>query len=308
MSEPTTNVEDSNLGLDPSSVPQYSFLGDLLDLTKPGLSRLVLVTAAGGVWLADASMNVWRAIGTVVLTAMVVGGANALNNYLERDTDRLMERTRNRPLPAGRLDPRYALAMGGALAFIAVPGLVYIANPLSALLAAVAFVLYVLVYTPMKRKSSLNTLVGAIPGAMPPLIGWTAATGTIDFAGMLLFGLLFLWQIPHSLAITLFRKEDYANAGLIVYPVEFGDQATRHQILLFCLPLIVLPWLLIQQDVGGVLTMSVGTLLGVVFAWKAWQGVRKQLDAVWARKLFLFSLVYLLAFFVVLTVDQLITI
>jgi protoheme IX farnesyltransferase len=152
-----------------------SLLRDVIALSKPRLSALVLVTGGGGLWLAPQPVPARLAVCTLAGLTMVVGAANALNNYLERESDKRMARTRDRPLPSGRLDPRVALALGALVAPVSVALLTFGANPLAGLLAALAFLLYVMVYTPMKRRSHRAILVGAIPGAMPPLIGWTAA-------------------------------------------------------------------------------------------------------------------------------------
>ncbi len=282
-------------------------LKDLLALTKPRLSSLVLVTAGGGVWLADRDVSATVVLGAMVGTTMVVGGANALNCYLERDVDLQMTRTQSRPLPSGRMRPNTALAFGAALSLVAVPLLTLTTTPLAGLLAAIALLLYVLVYTPMKRTSSLSTLVGAIPGALPPLIGWTAATGRLDMGGLLLFLLLFLWQIPHSLAIGIYRASDYQNAGLVVFPNEFGLAATRRQALLYTIPLVATPLFLVHIGVAGIVTLTVGGALGMWFLWLAFDGFRRDLGARWARRFFLASLVYLTALFGALSVDQFLT-
>ena len=209
----------------------YTMISDLWTLTKPRLSMLVIITAGGGYWLAG-SNDLLSGMLAVGGTTLVVAAANVLNNYLERESDKDMTRTSVRPLPTGRLAPSIALLFGVLLTAISVPLLTFGANPLTGLLAAVALILYVLVYTPMKRVSSMNTLVGAIPGALPPLIGWTAATGSIEVGGLLLFALLFLWQIPHSLAICIYRQKEYESAGLVVLPSEHGLAVTRRQMLL----------------------------------------------------------------------------
>ncbi|MEC8423168.1 MAG: protoheme IX farnesyltransferase, partial [Myxococcota bacterium] len=182
---------------DARAASRPSLLRDLFSLTKPRLSALVLVTAGGGLWLSGASLGWRHAVATVGGTLMVVGGANALNCYLERDSDAHMARTARRALPMGRLDPTVALVFGLVLSAVSIPLLTLTTTPLAGLLAAVALVSYVLVYTPLKRRSSISTLVGALPGALPPLIGWTAATGRLDAGGLVLFAVLFLWQIPH---------------------------------------------------------------------------------------------------------------
>ena len=281
-------------------------LTDLLSLTKPRLSSLVLVTAGGGLWLADRAVPLHVALAAVGGTMAVVGGANALNCYLERDTDRLMPRTRSRPLPAGRMSPTVALVFGVLLSLISVPLLTWLTSPLAGLLAAIALLTYVLVYTPLKRRSSLSTLVGALPGALPPLIGWTAATGTLDPGGLLLFGILFLWQIPHSLAIGTYRMSEYAQAGLVVFPLEHGHEATRRQALLYTLPLAVLPLALVHVGAAGVATLTIGSLLSLFFLWQVLRWFKDRLGDDHARRVFFASLVYLCGLFGVLAIDALV--
>ncbi len=279
---------------------------DLLALTKPRLSALVIVTAAGGWWLAPSSENWLKGLYAVLGTTLTVCAANTMNNYLERESDKLMSRTQNRPLPTGRLAPSAALWFGLFLTAISIPALTLLTNPLTGLLAAIALITYVIIYTPLKRVSSYNTLIGAIPGAMPPLIGWTAATNSIDLGGLLLFAILFLWQIPHSLAITIYRQSEYDKAGLVVLPSERGLEATRFQMLFYTLAIVPLPMLLYLTNVTWLCTFVVGTALGCWWLWKAIQGFIKQLGAKWARQFFLSSLVYLLALFVVMTIDGII--
>lgn len=277
-------------------------ISDLWTLTKPRLSMLVIITAGGGYWLAG-STDLLSGVIAVGGTTLVVAAANVLNNYLERESDKDMTRTAVRPLPTGRLAPSIALMFGVLLTAISVPLLTFGANPLTGLLAAVALVLYVLVYTPMKRVSSMNTLVGAIPGALPPLIGWTAATGSIEVGGLLLFALLFLWQIPHSLAICIYRQKEYESAGLVILPSEHGLAVTRRQMLLYTVALVPLPLLMVHAGIAGLPTLLIGTGLGVWWLRKAWQGFSLESGSVWARKFFLSSLVYLSGMFAILTVD-----
>jgi len=289
----------------PSEAGARQLIRDLVSLTKPRLSSLVLFTAGGGLWMSGAEVSWTTGTAAVLGTTMVVGGANALNCYLERDADRLMARTRTRPLPAGRLQPNLALAFGLLLSMVSVPLLTALTTPLAGLLAAVALVLYVLVYTPMKRRSSLSTLVGAIPGALPPLIGWTAATGRLDVGGLLLFSILFLWQIPHSLAIGIYRGPEYAQAGLKVFPNEHGLPATRRQAFLYTIPLIAAPLALIPLGLAGWCTLLVGGGLGLWFLGLAWQGLRQNGEGRWARRFFFASLIYLTGLFAALGLDGL---
>src|SRR5207249_1979750 len=174
-----------------------------------------------------------------------------LNQYLERDIDRLMARTRNRPLPAQRLDRRVALALGIALAALSIPILTWAGGTMTGLLAAIALTSYVLVYTPMKQVSPHALLVGAVPGAIPPLIGWTAAMGRPTLPGLALFGVLFFWQLPHFLAISIYRKEDYARAGFKVLPVVRGERVTRFAILGYTLLLAAVTLSLTPLGVAG---------------------------------------------------------
>ncbi len=306
VSTPAVDLAAAPAGDGEATPRSPGLIADLFALTKPRLSTLVLITAGGGVWLADRNVSAATALAAVLGTTMVVGGANTLNCYLERELDRRMLRTRGRPLPSGRVRPNTALAFGVALSLISVPLLTLATTPLAGLLAAVALVLYVMVYTPMKRTTSLSTLVGAVPGALPPLIGWTAVTGRLDMGGLLLFLLLFLWQIPHSLAIGIYRASDYEKAGMVVFPNEFGLAATRRQALLYTVPLVATPLFLAHAGVAGIVTMTVGAVLGLWFLWLAFDGFRRQLGPRWARRFFLASLVYLTALFGALSVDQLV--
>lgn len=288
----------------PSKASAVQVVRDLVSLTKPRLSGLVLFTAGGGLWLAPNRVDALTGLAAVFGTTLVVGGANALNCYLERETDKLMGRTRTRPLPADRLSAKAGLWFGLLLSLVSVPLLTLLTTPLAGLLAAIALVTYVVIYTPMKRQSSFSTLVGALPGALPPLIGWTAATGTLDPGGLALFALLFLWQIPHSLAIGIYRGPEYAAAGLKVYPNEHGLPAARLQALLYTTPLVAVPLLLVQLGLGGWATLIAGATLGTWFFALSLQGYRHGGEARWARRFFIASLIYLTGLFGALGADS----
>ncbi|HSQ66861.1 MAG TPA: heme o synthase, partial [Polyangiaceae bacterium] len=195
-----------------------SLARDVVALSKPRITLMVMLTALGGAWLAPVRVEGGAMVWLVLGTALVVGGANALNMLLERDTDGLMERTRNRPLPAGRLSPRTVLWFGLIASGSSIPILGFGVNATTATLALLANLLYVLAYTPLKRRSHLALLVGAVPGALPPLMGWTAATASVDAGGLVLFAILYFWQLPHFMAIALFRKDEYERARLVVMP------------------------------------------------------------------------------------------
>jgi protoheme IX farnesyltransferase len=195
-------------------------LADYVALTKPGVVVMVLITTLVGYHLgADGALDPLRILDTLVGTALAAGGTLALNQYLERDLDGLMARTRLRPLPGGRLKPVEALAFGGGILLLGLGWLLLRVGPLPALVTATTAVTYLLVYTPLKPVTSLCSLAGAIPGALPPVAGWAAARGTLGLEPWVLFGIMFLWQIPHSLAIGRMYRDDYARAGIRVLPV-----------------------------------------------------------------------------------------
>ncbi len=275
------------------------FARDLVLLSKPRLSSLVVLTSAGGLALAPVHVGAARAVVTVLGIAAVVGAANALNCYLERDVDARMRRTRDRPLPAGRIEPFTAVALGLMVPAFALPMLALVANPLTALLAFIALVVYVGIYTPLKQRSTLALFVGAVPGAIPPLMGWTAATGRVDAGGLALFALLFAWQIPHFLAISLYLREDYARGGLKVFSIVHGERATRAWMAASAVALVPVSLLLVPLGVVGAGYGISAVVLGVALVVLAGTGIGKEGGA-WARTFFLGTLLYLTALFVAL--------
>jgi protoheme IX farnesyltransferase len=267
---------------------------EYLELTKPRLSVLVLVTAAAGFWLGmRTGETLWRVVPLLFGMGLVTGGANALNQWSERDRDALMERTKHRPLPAGRLSPEAACRFGLVLS---VAGLLIVGiavDLLSSALAALGWALYVLVYTPMKRWTPLCTLVGAIPGALPPVIGWAGARHALGLEAWALFAILFVWQLPHFLALAVLYRDDYARAGFPMLPmVEVDGLATARQIFLYGMALV--PVSLFPATIGvanatyfyGAIVLSLAFL--VVAARAAW--IRSSRTA---RALFRASVLYL---------------
>lgn len=218
-----------------------SAAADLAELVKARLSLLTLATAMAGFALGVKDSWNWLLLAaTLGGTALCAGGAAALNQWWEREHDGLMKRTRQRPLPAGRMTSSDALVAGSVLSVSGVLCLALFANLLSASLAAATIIFYILVYTPLKRVTSLNTIIGAVPGALPPLIGWTAARGSIDAEGLTLCAILFLWQMPHFLAIAWLYREDYAQAGFKM--LSEGDESgavTGRQAVIYSLALLV---------------------------------------------------------------------
>ena len=223
-----------------AGVRRQSNFGDYVALTKPRLNFLVVLTSAAGYYLgAMSSLNLWQMTQAVVGTALVAGGAAVLNQVYERDTDALMRRTLGRPLPDHRVTAGDATIFGLALALAGLALLAFGANILAALLALATLFVYLVVYTPMKRRSPVATLVGAVPGALPPLIGWAAARGAATTGGWILFAIVFLWQIPHFMAIAWMYREDYRSAGFPMLPViEPDGRRTGRQALLFAAALL----------------------------------------------------------------------
>jgi heme o synthase len=284
-------------------LPLAARLRDVLELTKPRITSFVVLTAAMGAWLAPRPPGAGKTGVFLAATALLVASANILNCWLERESDGRMVRTRNRPLPAGRLDPWGALALGLGMGAFAVPMLALATNPKTALLGAVAHATYVLLYTPLKRVTPHALLVGAVPGALPPLMGWTAATGEASAAGWVLFGLLFFWQLPHFVAITLYLEEDYRRGGLQVLPVARGAESARRHLLAYTSLLFLAGFGPAAAGLAGTAYVVTAAGLGGIFLVLAAAGVRARAGGAWARRTFLYSLVHLLVLLSVLLLD-----
>jgi heme o synthase len=244
-----------------------SSLGDYVALTKPRLNFLVVLTSAAGYYLgARTPPNLWLMVQAVGGTALVAGGAAVLNQVYERDTDAMMRRTMHRPLPDRRVSPADARAFGLALVAVGLALLAFTANAVAALLALVTVVVYLVVYTPMKRRSSASTLVGAIPGALPPLIGWAASHGSIAIGGWTLFAIVFLWQIPHFMAIAWMYRDDYRSAGFPMLPViEPDGRRTGRHALWYAAALLPLSLMPTFVGLSGWIYFWVALGLGIAF-------------------------------------------
>jgi heme o synthase len=290
--------------------PTLAWFADMARLGKPRITGLVVVTFIGGLWLAPGAIATWRAVMTLIGTAFLVGASNTLNMYLERDIDALMERTSSRPLPRNRVSPEAALAFGAALACVGIPLVLLGSNLLTGLLGFFALASYVAIYTPLKRVSGAALFVGAVPGALPPLMGWTAVTGQLDAPGLALFAILFFWQVPHFLAIAIYRAADYARAGFKVLPLTVSAGVTRATIVAFSIGLVTATVLLRPLNVAGLPYVVCATLLGAGFVGWALAGLRKApraekaAESRWARSLFFYSIIYLTLLFVALVVDR----
>ena len=266
---------------------------------------LVLLTTLAGFYLGSrGAMNLALMLNTLAGTALVAAGAAALNQLLEREYDAKMRRTQNRPLPSGRLQPTTVMLFGGVCA---VAGLVYLAlavNLLTCVIAAVTLVSYLFIYTPLKRVTWLNTAVGAVPGALPPLIGWTAARGELTSEGWVLFAIVAFWQIPHFMAIAWMYRDEYARAGFKMLPVIDPDgRRTSQQALSHALGLLFVSLCPFTFKLAGSVYLAGALLLGVVFLWCAIQFAR-QLTLVRARQLFLASILYLPLLLALMVLDK----
>ncbi len=278
-----------------------AWVGDFLALTKPRLSAQVLFTAAGAMWLAGGAADVRTWVFAMLGTAGTIGAANTLNCVFELESDRYMARTARRPLPTGRLSATAAVFFAAMLTGLSLP-MLWLVNPLTAGLGLLALLSYVFVYTPLKSRSHWAMQVGALPGAVPPLMGWTAATGRIEAGGLALFAILCAWQLPHFIAIALFRKGEYRAAGLHTVVLEKGDDAARLHAVGYSVLQFIASGLPYFAGVAGPVYLAVATLGSAAYLAYAVYGWRTHADAAWARRLFLSSLAYLTGLFIALGV------
>lgn len=288
--------------------PRLSFrerVSAYVELTKPRITFLIVLTAAAGFALASAgSINYVAMLSAMFGIGLLSSGIATLNQYAERDLDGLMRRTATRPLPSGKLAPWEALAFGAGITIAAEMYLLVFVNPLTALLGLTVIAGYVFAYTPLKTRTSLSTMVGAFPGAVPPLIGWTAARDSLSLEGWVLFAILFLWQFPHFLAIAWMYREDYARAGLQMLPVVEPDgRSTARQAVAYAAALV--PVAMAPTLVGlsgplyfaGAFVLSAGLMaLAVLF------GVDRSAHT--ARRLFYGSIVYLPVLWILMIADR----
>ena len=291
---------------DSAAVKPASRAADFVALTKPRLNVLVLVTALAGLYLAAPDgLPAALVLHTLVGTALVAGGAAALNQVWERDIDALMARTRTRPVPSGRLRVSESLWFAIALSVAGLVELAVAVNLLCASVAALTLATYVFAYTPLKRRTSLATLMGAVPGALPPVIGWTAAGEGVTLPALVLFGIVFFWQMPHFLAIAWLYRDEYAAAGIPLLPVlEPDGRRTGRQALLYAAalwPVSLMPTLV---GLAGGFYVAVATLLGSALVALGLQFARGRSTAA-ARRLFLFSIIYLPLLWGALVADRL---
>jgi protoheme IX farnesyltransferase len=287
------------------SVASQGRLAAYLELTKPRITFLVVLTAVAGYCIGQSSgVNYLGLVNLIIGVTVLSAGASTLNQYLERELDALMLRTKARPLPSGRLSPRQALVLGVLLSLVATTYIATLINPLTAVLGLATLGSYLFVYTPLKTRTSLSTALGALPGAAPPLIGWTAARGEVTLEAWILFAILFLWQFPHFLAIAWMYREDYARAGIKMLPVVEPDgRVTGQQIVSYTLMLIPVSLMPPMLGIGGTVYTAGAIVLGLGFLYFGLRAAK--LKTKWqARRLLMASVLYLPALFGLMVLNR----
>lgn len=275
------------------------------ELTKPRITFLIVLTSAAGFALGTRGrVDYLKMASAMVGIGLLSSGIATLNQYMERDLDALMRRTADRPLPSGKLLPWEALVFGAGLTILAQVYLAVLVNPLTALLGLTVIAGYLFAYTPLKTKTSLSTMVGAFPGAVPPLIGWTAARGELSLEAWVLFAILFLWQFPHFLAIAWMYREDYSRAGILMLPVVEPDgRITGQQIVIYTLMLLPVSLLPTALGISGQVYFFGAIILGLLFLYSsvraAFSHSRQE-----ARRLLLASVIYLPLLFILMVVNS----
>ena len=282
-----------------------SAVGDYVTLTKPRLNLLVVLTSAAGYYVGSIGPMDLSQMGQAVIgTALVAGGSAVLNQVYERDTDARMRRTRLRPLPDRRVAPLEAAVYGTLMSAAGLGLLAWSTNIVAATLAAVTLAIYLVVYTPMKRTSHLSTVVGAIPGALPAVIGWAAARGDIAVPGWTIFAIVFLWQIPHFMALAWMYRDDYGAAGFPMLPVvDPSGQRAGHQALLYAAALLPVSIGPSAMGLAGWAYFWIALVLGTALLWLSMQFARKRTDQT-ARTLFFASIIYLPLLWAALVLDH----
>ena len=279
---------------------------DYVALAKPRLNLLVVASTLVGYAMAQGdALGLLGVIGLLLGTGLVAGGASAFNQVLERDLDALMRRTRRRPLPDQRLQPIEGVLFATALTLIGVLMIVAVSNVLAGAVALATLVIYAVIYTPLKRRTSFSTVIGAIPGALPPVIGWAAVTNGISAEAWTLFGIMFLWQLPHFLAIAWMYRDDYARAGYPMLPVlEPDGRSTGRQSLVYAAALLPVSLAPTAIGMSGDVYLSGALVLGLAYAWLTLTFARSR-SMQDARRVFFASIIYLPLLWILMIADKL---
>lgn len=280
---------------------------DYVEMTKPGITMSNMMTTFAALWLASFGFPNWKlAILTLIGSALVIMSGCTLNNFYDRDLDKKMVRTKNRAVATGRISARSALLIGIGLLLAGLAILAVYANPLAAVWGLIGHIFYVLIYTPLKRVTTLNTVIGGVSGAVPPVIGWVAVTGTMDFAAWLLFLILFLWQPPHFLALAMMKTEEYRAGELQMLPVVKGFAETKRQMFLWGSVLFPASLLLFLHGSVGYVYLAVMGVMGLIYLVLLYQGFHTKDDIAWAKKLFGYSILYLTVFCIAIVISTMV--
>ncbi|WP_018753802.1 heme o synthase [Paenibacillus sanguinis] len=300
-----TSAESAALSVKPAPPGETATWRDFVALTKPGILRSNLIAAFAGFWLASRwELDFLQLIVMLVGTGLVVAASCVFNNYFDREMDTKMARTKNRALPTGKLAPKTVLWYAFILGTVGLAVLFAFSGPLAGLFGIIGMLVYVVVYTLwLKRTSTWSTSIGAISGAMPPVIGYVTASGQIDLGAWMLFALLFLWQPPHFWALGIRRTEEYRAAGFPLLPVVKGIPRTKAQMIPYLVLLLPIPVLLYAYNYTGIWFLIIGELLSVLWLLLALQGFWAKDNDAWARKVFLFSVNHLTICLIVMILD-----
>ncbi|MGA7951985.1 MAG: heme o synthase [Gloeobacterales cyanobacterium] len=305
---PTAQVTTAQVSALPSSAPSKigATVADYIQLTKPRIIVLLLITTAGAMWIAGEGVVPWYQLMLTLLGGTLASAsANTFNCVVDRDIDYIMERTRSRPLPSGRIQPYQAITFGSILGVLSFTLLAVFINPLSAWLALSGILFYVFVYTlGLKRTSTQNIVIGGAAGAIPPLVGWAAITGDLSPSAWVLFGIIFLWTPPHFWALALMLRDDYRKAGVPMLPVVKGTEETVKQILLYTWLMVPVTLLLYPLGTMGLFYAVSASILGVLFIVRSWRLLSFPDDKQEARVVFKFSILYLMLLFAAMAVDS----
>jgi protoheme IX farnesyltransferase len=310
-SEKVLKMEEFAIELNPATAVRLERLSGrerfaaYMELTKPRITFLIVLTAAAGFALASqGSVDYAALVRAMFGIALLSSGIATINQYMERDLDALMRRTANRPLPSGKLLPWEALVFGVGLTVSSEIYLAVLVNPLTALLGLTVIAGYLFGYTPLKTRTSLSTMVGAFPGAVPPLIGWAAARGSIGLEAWVLFAILFLWQFPHFLAIACMYREDYSRAGILMLPVVEPDgRVTAQQIVIYTLLLLPVSLLPTALGISGKVYLYGAIVLGLLFLYSSLRAAFSK-SRQEARRLLLASVIYLPLLFILMVLNR----
>ncbi len=301
----TTDVVEAEAAVAPPARPLAARLLDYFELTKPRVTGMVLLTTVAGFYMGSGGrLDLTRLLHLLLGTALAAAGASALNQYVEREADARMHRTRARPLPAGRMEPAHALLFGCLLSIASLVQLALVVDPLVSGLVALTILSYIFIYTPMKSRSATSTLIGALPGALPALVGWTASEERLSAGGLSLLSILFVWQLPHALAIACLYREDYERGGFALLPVLEGKNARTGWVAL-AYAILLVPVSLLPAAFGyaGAPYVLGALLLGILQALVVVPLLRDGSPRA-ARRLLLMSVAYLPALLLLLALDR----